>query len=104
MDNDTNLRFLIRTMVQSSAYQLSSRYDGEWKVDYVPLFARHYPRRMWAEEVHDAIVQCDGGPASLHVAEDQCRYCDAGHCRQRHFRNPIRFPGRCSFLTPMSRA
>jgi hypothetical protein len=57
MENDTNLRFLIRTMVQSSAYQLSSRYEGEWKADYVPLFARHYPRRLWAEEVHDAIVR-----------------------------------------------
>jgi hypothetical protein len=57
MNNDTNVRFLIRQIVQSSAYQLSSRYDGEWKVDYVPLFARHYPRRMWAEEVHDAIVR-----------------------------------------------
>ena len=57
MQNDTNLRDLIRLIVQSSAYQLSSRYDGEWKADYVPLFARHYPRRLWAEEVHDAIVQ-----------------------------------------------
>ncbi len=57
MQNDTSLRFLIRLMVQSSAYQLSSRYDGEWKADYIPLFARHYPRRLWAEEIHDAIVR-----------------------------------------------
>ena len=57
MQNDTNLRFLIRLIVQSSAYQLSSRYEGEWKADYVPLFVRHYPRRLWAEEVHDAIVR-----------------------------------------------
>lgn len=52
----TNLRDFIRIIVSSSAYQLSSRYDGDWKVDYVPLFARHYPRRLDAEEVHDAIV------------------------------------------------
>jgi hypothetical protein len=60
VQNDTNLRELIKTIVHSSAYQLSSRYDGEWKVEYVPLFARHYPRRMMAEEIHDAIVKATG--------------------------------------------
>lgn len=60
VQNGTNLRELIKTIAQSSAYQLSSRYDGEWKVDSVPLFARHYPRRLMAEEVHDAIVKATG--------------------------------------------
>lgn len=59
-DSDTDLRALIRVMVQSSAYQLSSSYEGEWKLDYVPLFARHYPRRLSAEEVVDAIVTATG--------------------------------------------
>ena len=58
--SDTDLRALIRLIVQSSAYQLSSDYDGEWKYEYVSLFARHYPRRLDAEEVHDAIVQATG--------------------------------------------
>jgi hypothetical protein len=51
-----NFKELVRLIVKSSAYHLSSRYDGEWKLDYVPLFARHYPRRLEAEEIHDAIV------------------------------------------------
>ncbi len=55
-----NLREFVRLLVQSSAYQLSSRYDGEWKIDYLPLFARHYPRRLEGEEVHDAIVKATG--------------------------------------------
>jgi hypothetical protein len=59
-DNDTDLRALIRVIVQSSAYQVSSDYDGEWKLDFVPLFARHYPRRLDAEEIHDAIVTATG--------------------------------------------
>ncbi len=59
-DSGYNLRELMRTIVQSSAYQLSSRYDGDWKLDYVPLFARHYPRRLDAEEIHDAIAQSTG--------------------------------------------
>ncbi|HET8548394.1 MAG TPA: DUF1553 domain-containing protein, partial [Bryobacteraceae bacterium] len=60
LSNGTHLRPFLRLLVLSSAYQLSSRYDGEWKIDYVPLFARHYPRRLDAEEIHDAIVQATG--------------------------------------------
>jgi hypothetical protein len=36
---------------------LSSRYEGDWSPEYVPLFARHYARRIEGEEVHDAIVK-----------------------------------------------
>jgi len=50
-----NLREFVRVLVSSSAYQLSSRYDESWKIDFVPLFARHYPRRLEGEEIHDAI-------------------------------------------------
>jgi hypothetical protein len=60
IDWDYSLREFIRLIVQSSAYQLSSRYDGDWKLDYVPLYARHYPRRMQAEEIADAIVKATG--------------------------------------------
>jgi hypothetical protein len=55
-----NLRELIRTIAESSTYQLSSRYDGEWRQEYVPLFARHYPRRLMGEEVHDAVNKATG--------------------------------------------
>jgi len=55
-----NLREFLRILVQSSAYQLSSRYDGEWDVTKVPLFARHYPRRLMGEEVHDALQMATG--------------------------------------------
>jgi hypothetical protein len=59
-DNNTDMRALIRLLVQSSAYQLSSEYSGPWKLEYVTLFARHYPRRLMAEEIHDAIVKATG--------------------------------------------
>ena len=51
-----DLRAFLRLLTQSSAYQLSSRYDGDWNLQYVPLFARHYPRRLEGEEIHDAIA------------------------------------------------
>lgn len=55
-----SLRALLKTIVSSSAYQLSSRYEDEWKLEYVPLFARHYPRRLDGEEVHDLICGATG--------------------------------------------
>jgi hypothetical protein len=55
-----NLRELIRTIAESSAYQLSSRYPGEWNMRYVPMFARHYPRRLSGEEMHDAVAKATG--------------------------------------------
>jgi hypothetical protein len=55
-----NLRSLISTIVNSSAYQLSSQYGGEWKLEYVPYFARKYVRRLDAEEIHDAILKATG--------------------------------------------
>jgi Protein of unknown function (DUF1553)/Protein of unknown function (DUF1549) len=59
-DNNFGLREFIRIIVQSNAYQLSSRYDGDWSIDYVPLYARHYPRRLDGEEIADAIVKATG--------------------------------------------
>ncbi len=57
---DFNLREFVRLIAESSAYQLSARYDGEWNVSQVPLFARHYPRRLEGEEIHDAIAKSTG--------------------------------------------
>jgi len=52
-----SLKHLMRTIARSSAYQLSSRFDGEWKEGYTPYFARHYVRQLTAEQIHDAISQ-----------------------------------------------
>jgi hypothetical protein len=59
-NSDYNMKDFLRLLANSSAYQLSSRYEGEWKIDYVPLFARHYPRRLDGEEIHDQIVRATG--------------------------------------------
>jgi hypothetical protein len=64
---DYNIRGFVRTIAQSTTYQLSSRYNGEFKYEYLPLFARRYPRRLMAEEVHDAVVKATGVPAAYVV-------------------------------------
>jgi hypothetical protein len=52
-----SLKHLMRTIARSSAYQLSSRFDSDWKESYTPYFARHYVRQLTAEQIHDAICQ-----------------------------------------------
>lgn len=59
-DTDFDLRAFLKLLAQSNAYQLSSRYDGDWNLTYVPLFARHYARRLEGEEIHDAISKATG--------------------------------------------
>ena len=54
IDTNYNMREFMRKLVESNAYQLSSDYGNGWKAEYVPLFARHFPRRLHGEEVHDA--------------------------------------------------
>lgn len=56
-DNDYNLRETLRLIALSSAYQLSSHYEGDWKFEYISLFARRLPRRLDAEEVVDAVLR-----------------------------------------------
>ncbi|HYM11592.1 MAG TPA: DUF1549 domain-containing protein, partial [Bryobacterales bacterium] len=52
-----DLKALMREIVNSRAYQLSSRYNGTWNEAWEPLFARKMVRRLWSEEIHDAIAQ-----------------------------------------------
>jgi hypothetical protein len=55
-----DLRALMREIVNSNTYQLSSRYNGNWDSSTANLFGRKLVRRLWSEELHDAIVQTSG--------------------------------------------
>ena len=55
-----DIQALIRTITQSTTYQLSSRYKGEWKEEYTTFFARKLTRRLDAEELHDALITATG--------------------------------------------
>ena len=68
-NNHYDLRRLIRTIVASSTYQLSSAFPGTWKDSYAPYFARHLVRRLDAEEIADAISQATGVAPSIPILE-----------------------------------
>lgn len=66
-----DLKALMREIANSQAYQLSSRYDpATWDVSWEPLFARKLVRRLWAEEVHDAIAQSSNMPPPPYKIND----------------------------------
>jgi hypothetical protein len=56
IQNGYHLKPLIRQIVTSETYQLSSKYAGQWKPAYVKYFARHEARRLSAEQIFDAMI------------------------------------------------
>jgi len=58
--NGYDLKWLMRQIANSETYQLSSRYNGNWNDAWEPLFARKLVRRLWPEEIHDAVAQSSG--------------------------------------------
>ena len=63
-----DLRYILGVMAKSSAYQLSSFYSGTWSESYAPYFARHFARRLTAEEAYDAITRATNIGASIPVS------------------------------------
>lgn len=56
IQNNFQFKPLFRLLVNSDAYQLSSRYEGKWEPAFVKYFAKHEPRRLSAEELYDSLT------------------------------------------------
>jgi hypothetical protein len=56
ISNGYKFKPLMRLILNSDAYQLSSSYQGKWDPAYVKYFARHEARRLSAEELYDSLV------------------------------------------------
>lgn len=64
-----SVRAILRIMASSNTYQLSSQYtSGTWDEAWTPYFARHYPHRMQAEMLLDAIARATSVPISYTVS------------------------------------
>ena len=59
IENDFDLRHLMRTIVTSRAYQSSFR-TNEWNQDDRINFSHHEPRRLSAEQLADAVARATG--------------------------------------------
>ncbi|MFN8811609.1 MAG: DUF1549 domain-containing protein [Acidobacteriota bacterium] len=56
ISNNYQFKPLLRQILNSDAYQLSSTYSGQWKPAFVKYFARHEARRLSAEELYDSLI------------------------------------------------
>ena len=62
---------LVRAIMLSSAYQLSSNFEGEWKEEFAPYYARKFVRMLSAAELHDAIALATARPADFSSGESK---------------------------------
>ncbi|MEX2262768.1 MAG: DUF1553 domain-containing protein [Bryobacteraceae bacterium] len=60
-----SFKHLIRTIMKSSAYQLSSKFDGEWKPEYAPYYARKFVRMLGPAQLQDAIFTATSRPGNF---------------------------------------
>lgn len=60
-----SFKHLVRTIMKSSAYQLSSRFEGEWKSEYAPYYARKFVRMLSPTQLQDAIYTATARPGNF---------------------------------------
>jgi hypothetical protein len=72
IDSNFNLKALMREIVNSDTYQLSSLYPGQWNAAWEPYFARKYVRRLWGEELIDGVAQSSGSFPCATVTSGAC--------------------------------
>lgn len=73
-----SIKSMIRLIVSSNAYQLSSHYPaGKWQLAFARYFARHEAQRLTAEQMFDSlttatgtepVLEVDGMPGQFHYA------------------------------------
>ncbi len=63
-----SLQHLIKSIMKSSAYQLSTQFPGEWKDGYAPYYARRYARVITGAEAADNVAQVTGVPYDFNWA------------------------------------
>ncbi|MBI3684599.1 MAG: DUF1553 domain-containing protein [Acidobacteria bacterium] len=65
--NNHDVQRLLKLIAKSSAYQLSSRFPGEWRDSYARYYARKFVRRLTSEELYDSIVKATNLYTNVHV-------------------------------------
>ncbi len=64
-ESNHSIQSLFKLICNSSAYQLSARFPGEWQESYSRYYARKYVRMLTAEELHDAIADATTRPGKF---------------------------------------
>ena len=65
-----SFKHLVRTIMKSNAYRLSSKFEAEWKPEYANYYPRKFVRMLSAVELHDSIVTATARPGSYKSGVD----------------------------------
>jgi len=60
--NNFSIQHVIKTVMKSNAYQLSTGFEGEWKDAYIPYHARKFARILTGPEAADIVAQATDAP------------------------------------------
>jgi hypothetical protein len=63
--NNFSIQHVIKTIMKSNAYQLSTVFPGQWKDAYIPYYARRFARVLTGPEAADIIAEATDTPYSL---------------------------------------
>jgi len=63
--NNYSVQHVIKTIMKSNAYQLSTSFPGEFKITYIPYFARRFARVLTPPEAVDMVAQATGSPFEI---------------------------------------
>ena len=66
-----SFRHLVRTIANSSAYQLSSQFQEEWQPEYGRYFARRNVKMLSPVQLHDALVTATAVPGEYRHGDDK---------------------------------
>ena len=66
-----SFRHLVRTIANSSAYQLSSQFDGQWQPAFRRYFARRNVKMLSPVQLHDALVTATAVPGAYGSGDEQ---------------------------------
>ncbi len=86
-DHKYSMHHLMKTIMKSNAYQLSSSFPTTWKDSYAPYYARRYVRVMTGPEVADTVAQATGRPYRLSFLKTKVE-------RVKQMTGPENLPGR----------
>src|SRR5438034_9177896 len=65
---------VIKTIMKSNAYQLSTSFEGQWKDAYIPYYARRFARVLTGPEAVDIVTQATDLPFDLRLYGERRSY------------------------------
>ena len=73
-DSNFSIHNVIKTIMKSNAYQLSTSFPGEWTEAYVPYHARRFARTFTPVEAIDVVAQATASGLGLRQFGEQLSY------------------------------